>query len=269
MMEPTPNLLAQSRLHLDDALDHEPMGGWFSRLRSGFFHWMGHVQAAPALATLLVGLGFLGGNLLTRYQVANAPKLPTPVTVTDATQGSIANISGVVKTPNSDIVQVTYNRVVPERVQGSLDDPQIRQLLTMGTQMPTVSASNDVRTESVALLAAACKDGHACDTEDGGQNVRNALLVSLRYDKDPSVRQKALEGLQPYVAQDQRVRDAVLETLMHDASAGVRRQAVSMLSPVQADSSVREVLRTVSREDDNPYIRTASYQALQGTADIQ
>jgi 2-phosphoglycerate kinase len=38
---------------------------------------------------------------------------------------------------------------------------------------------------------------------------------------------------------------------------------------VQADSSVREVLRTVSTQDVNPYIRNASFQALQGAPDIQ
>jgi 2-phosphoglycerate kinase len=38
---------------------------------------------------------------------------------------------------------------------------------------------------------------------------------------------------------------------------------------VQSDSSVRQVLRTVSTQDENPYIRTASYNALQSAADIQ
>jgi len=75
--------------------------------------------------------------------------------------------------------------------------------------------------------------------------------------------------LQPYVAQDDHVRDAVLEALMHDASADVRGQAVSMLEPVQADSSVRQVLRTVSTEDANPAIRDASFHVLQSTSDIQ
>jgi len=42
-----------------------------------------------------------------------------------------------------------------------------------------------------------------------------------------------------------------------------------MLQPVQADSSVRQVLRTVSTEDVNPAIRDASFQVLQGTSDIQ
>jgi hypothetical protein len=70
------------------------------------------------------------------------------------------------------------------------------------------------------------------------------------------------------VAQDESVRDAVLTTLMRDKSEDVRAQAIDVLTPVQADSSVRQVLRTVSAQDVNPAIRLASYQVLQGTADI-
>ena len=83
------------------------------------------------------------------------------------------------------------------------------------------------------------------------------------------MRLQALHGLEPYVAEDERVRDAVLETLMHDKSAALRTQAISMLSPVGADSSVREALRTVSAQDANPAIRTASFQVLQSASDIE
>jgi len=265
MTEPSPNLVAQSRMRLDDELDAIPRHGFLTRLRSNLYGWLGHLQSAPALMTLLVGIGFLGGNFTYRYQVAHQPKLPSTVVLSNSTNGTIANISGIVQTPNSEIVQVTYNRVVPETMQGSLDDPRIRQLLLIGTK---AAATNGVRTDSVALLANECRIGHQCLGDDGG-GIRNALLVSLRYDKNPGVRLKALEGLQPYVAQDQRVRDAVSEALMHDPSSAVRTQAISLLAPVQSDSSVRQVMRTVSTTDENPYIRTVSTQALQGTAEIQ
>jgi hypothetical protein len=266
VMEPSPNLLAQSRMRLDEELDMIPPHGLLTRLRSNLWNWMGHVQSAPALVTLLVGVGFIAGNFTYRYQVAHQPKLPSPVVLTNSTNGAIANISGIVQTPNSEIVQVTYNRVVPETVQGSLDDPQIRQLLLIGTK---AAANNGVRTDSVALLANECLAGHQCVASPDGTGIRNGLMVSLRYDKNPGVRMKALEGLQPYVAEDQRVRDAVLEALMHDSSSEVRTRAISLLAPVQSDSSVRQVMRTVSTTDENPYIRTVSTHALAGTADIQ
>src|SRR5580698_9729200 len=158
MVEPSPNLLAASRMRLDEALDLMPARSMSQRFFGNAFRWLGYVQGAPALTTLLLGAGFLGGNAIARYQVAHAPKLPTPVILSNSTNGVIVNVSGIVQTPNSDIVQVKYNRVVPEVAQGSLDDPQIRQLLTMGTTMP--AEMSDVRGQAVSLLASACKTGH-------------------------------------------------------------------------------------------------------------
>jgi hypothetical protein len=264
--DPSPNLLASARMRLDEALDTIPPRGFIARLRSDLFGWLGHMQGAPALMTLLIGVGFLAGNFTNRYQVAHQPKLPSPVVLSNTTNGTIANVSGIVQTPNSAIVQVTYNRVVPETVQGSLDDPQIRQLLLIGTK---AEATNGVRMDSVALLANECRAGHQCVGGSDGSGIRSALLVSLRYDKSPAVRMNALDGLQPYVVEDQRVRDAVLEALMHDSSPEVRTRAISLLQPVESDSSVRKVMRTVSTTDENPYIRNVSSHALAGTADIQ
>ncbi len=266
VVEPSPNLLAQSRMRLDDALDMIPPHGIVTRLRTSFFRWMGHIQSAPALATLLLGVGFLSGNFTYRYQVAHEPK-PMPTTVlSHAADGVIANVTGIVQTPNTDLVQVNYNRVVPETMEGSLDNPEIRQLLLMGTN---AAAAGPVRMNSVALLTDACKTERGCQPTPDGKGIRHALMVSLRYDSDAGVRMKALEGLQQYVGQDQHVRDAVSEALMSDRDAQVRKLAVEMLQPVRTDSSVQQVLRTVSTQDVNPYIRTASYQALQGMGDIQ
>jgi hypothetical protein len=266
MIEPSPNLLASSRVRLDEALDALPPKTFLQRFRGSAFRWMGFVQGAPALATLLLGVGFLSGNVLVRYQVAHAPRQTGPVTISNPAGGAIASVSGIVQTPNSDLVQVKYNRLVPEMVQGPIDDPQIRESLLLGTKLATTS---DVHADSVALLANECRAGRSCDGADGTDDIRQALLASLRYDKSPSVRLKALTGLEPYVARDSGVRDAVLESLMHDSSENVRSQAIAVLTPVQADSSVRQVLRTVSSQDANPAIRNASFQVLQGTADIQ
>jgi HEAT repeats len=270
LLEPSPNLLAQARLKLDEELDQIPAHGLLTRIRGLFFGTLATMQGAPALTTLLFGVGFLGGNFTYRFQVAHAPKPPRPVVLMDPTNGVIANVSGIVQTPNSEIVQVKYNRVVPETIEGSLDDPEIRKLLLMGL---TTGTTSGVRENSVSLLASECQAGHRCsESGNSGANsdgIRSALLVSLRYDKSPAVRLKALAGLQPYVSQDQHVRDAVLESLMNDPNSSVRSAAIGLLQPVQSDSSVRQVLRTVSAQDNNPYIRTASYQALQDASDIQ
>lgn len=267
--EPSPNLLAASRMRLDEALDALPPRSAKQRFVGNAFRWLSFVQSAPALATLLVGVGFLGGNFIERYQatqVLRSAERNRPVVLSNQVGAPIASVSGITQTPNSEVVSVSYNRLVPETVQGSLDDPQIRQLLMLGTKLATTS---DVHAQSVNLLASECQAGHSCDT--GGpsnEGIRSALLASLRSDKSAEVRLKALDGLQSYVATDERVRDAVLDALMHDKSEEVRSQAVSLLIPVQADSSVRQVLRTASTEDVNPAVRTASFNVLR-SADIE
>jgi hypothetical protein len=188
------------------------------------------------------------------------------VTLSHPAEGVIANVTSIVQTPNSELVQVNYNKIVPESMEGSLDSPEIRNLLLAGTN---AAATDGVRLNSVSLLTDECKAGHACQPSTDGKGIRHALMVSLRYDQDAGVRMKALEGLQRYVGQDQHVRDAVLEAVAHDSDAEVRRTAIEVLEPVQSDSSVRQVLRTVATRDANPYIRTASFNALQSSADIQ
>jgi hypothetical protein len=178
VVEPSPNLLAQSRMRLDDALDLIPPGGFFSRLRSNFFTWVGHVQSAPALATLLVGVGFIGGNFTYRYQVKHEPK-QTTVRLSNQNEGAVANVTGIVQTPNSEMVQVKYNRMVPESMEGSLDSPAIRELLLTGSH---AAADSNIRANSVSLLADECRAGHACLGGPDPKGIRNQLLVSMLYD---------------------------------------------------------------------------------------
>ncbi|SEG60716.1 HEAT repeat-containing protein [Bryocella elongata] len=265
VVEPSPNLLAASRMRLDEALDAIPPRSAGQRFLGHAFRWLGFLQGAPALATLLLGVGFLSGNILNRYQVAHAPRLPSTVVLNGGT-GPIASVSGIVQTPNSEVVQVNYNRLVPESVQGSLDDPQIRHLLMLGT---TLASSGEVHANSVDLLAKECIAGHDCESSGQPDGIRGTLITSLRSDRNSAVRLKALTGLQPYVADDENVRDAVLDAVLRDHNPDVRAQAISMLTPVHADTSVREVLRSVSTRDVNPAVRNASFQVLQGASDIQ
>jgi hypothetical protein len=99
--------------------------------------------------------------------------------------------------------------------------------------------------------------------------MRDALIVALRYDKNEGVREKALQGLEPYVAEDMRVRDAVLEALLYDTDPRIRTEAISVLQPVEADTSVRQVLSSVATSDHNPHIRTVSREFLNRAPVIQ
>ena len=265
--EVAPNLLTAARMRLDSALDEASENTWGMRLRAGLLGTWQHLYAAPALATLLVGTGFLSGSLLTRYQAAHvaAPQV-SAISTTDA-EGTVTSINGITQTADPNVVQVSYDRMVPTTFTGRIDEPQLRHLLMQAAES---HADNSVRAQSVNLLAQECRAGRRCEHgKEGDTGFRDALLVSLRYDKSAAVRLRALDGLQPYIAEDQKVRDAVLESLMRDSSAEVRTRAIGMLEPVEGDSSVRRVLHTVSTQDDSPYIRNASMQALGNVDGIQ
>jgi hypothetical protein len=268
VQEPAPNLVARARLKLDEALDSLPPKRWYERWSTLAWNNFARLQSAPVAAVLLLvigaGAGSLGSYEYTQSRVAHAAAAAGP-SKTDAAMPALANVasvSGIVRQPNSEIVNVSYNQVVPRQIEGSLDDPQIRQLLMLATE----NASNPgVRDDSVDLLAAECKAGHSCQPS----GIRDALMYVLRNDKSAAVRQKALEGLQPYVSEDIRVRDAVLESVMNDNDPRIRSAAISLLEPVEADTSVRQVLYSVSTTDDNPQIRNDSRQVLRRVSEVQ
>jgi anti-sigma factor RsiW len=282
VLEPDANLVARSRRNFEEALDALPPRHWYEWLGQRMRNNFASLRSAPVAACLLLvagaGAGGLGSYELAPHRAAPAapdqmaqvaqtaqaarpeaqPVGPTEV----AASAKIANISSIVRQPNSHMVEVRYNQMVPQRVTGSLDDPAIRQLLMLAAQN---SASAGVRNGSVGLLAAECRAGHRC--KEAG--LRDALMVTLRYDKSAVARQKALRGLEPYVAEDVRVRNAILEALMNDNNAQIRNTAISILEPVEADTSVRQVLHTVANTDRNPYIRTVSRQVLDSVPEIQ
>jgi hypothetical protein len=272
--EPGPNLVARARLRLDEALDALPPKRWYERLGERMLNNFASLQAAPVAALLLLvaggGAGVLGGYEYAQNRAAHATDAQTASTSGFKVQpeadlpalSNVASISSIVRQPNSEIVEVSYNQLLPRQMEGSLDDPQIRQLLMLATENNSAPGVHD---DSVALLAAECRAGHSCQPA----GIREALMVALRYDRSPKVRQKALEGLEPYVVDDVRVRDAVLEAVLNDNDPAIRTAAIGLLEPVEADTSVRQVLYSVSNSDDSPQIRNVSRQVLRRVSEIQ
>jgi hypothetical protein len=275
VLEPAANLVARSRLKLEEALDALPPMRWYERLSQRMINNFASLQAAPVAACLLLvagaGAGCLGGYEYAQNRVAHTAPALAAMNVAQQTLNAqqapaepaeIANISSIVRQPNSQMVEVHYNQVVPHQIEGSLDDPAIRQLLMLASEN---SASAGVRDDSVGLLAAECRAGHSCQAA----GIRDALMVALRDDKNEGVREKALQGLEPYVSEDVRVRDAVLEALMNDADPRIRTAAINILEPVEGDTSVRQVLHTVANSDQSPQIRTVSREVLRREPEIQ
>jgi hypothetical protein len=102
--------------------------------------------------------------------------------------------------------------------------------------------------------------------EDG--RIREGLVFALRYDSNPGVRLKALEAVTPYVRGDIRVRNAVVEALLNDNNPGIRMGALHALEASRADTSVRQALQQLAKDDPNPYIRTESRKMLTSMPEI-
>jgi hypothetical protein len=271
LVEPSPSLLARTRVRLDEALDALPQASFFRRLSQRIHRGFGTLQGAPVMTCALLlagcGIGAWGGYRVAEHNVHASPATAqntsnaVPV-LADPDSAQIAGVSSIILEPGSENVEVRFERMTPETAFGTLDDPQIRQLLVLAARNFANPAAHD---DSVNLLAQECQAGHQCN----GGPVRNALMVALRYDKDARVRRKALEGLESYISADTRVRDAVLEAVLHDSDADVRAEAISLLEPVDADSAVREVLQTVANRDQDQRIRTVSRQYLEQVSQIQ
>ena len=275
--EPNPNLMARARLRLDEALDALPPRRWYERFGNRLRNPFAGLRAAPIAAMLLAAAssGLLGGyELAQNRSVAVAqPAKTANAAMPSASQApqaepslpalaSVASISSVAHRPNSSIVDVRYNQLVPRHVEGSLDDPRIRQLLMLATHK---ASSASVRGNSVALLADECRSGRGCQAT----GIRETLMVALRSDRNPTVRQEALYGLQPYVAEDMRVRNAILKAVLNDSDPSIRSAAIGLLTPDEADTSVRQVLYSVSNYDNSPQIRNVSRQVLSQVPEIQ
>jgi hypothetical protein len=247
--EPSPNLVASSRMRLQEALETTEQGGFWQRLMFDPAVWLRQVRFAPALAAVIFMLGFAGGIGAT-YKIASGGQTILPgVATPQATESSISGIQSISQDPDSSQISIKYNTVSTQEASGSLNDQRIQQLLLFAARN---NYNSGVRMDSVDLLTQKPNDTH----------VREALIYALRYDSNPGVRLKALEALGPYVKDDVRVRDAVLEVLVNDANPGVRTQALHLLEPVRADSSVRAVMQKLAENDQNQYIRSQARTVL-------
>lgn len=248
-LEVSPNLLTSARMDLQEALEGVQQASGWRRFLFDPTVWLRQMKFSPALAAVLLIVGF-GGGIATMYQV-NSEK---PGGTNNGTNSGIqqeAAISGVktiTQSPNGQ-VQIQYDRTLPGSAQGSLDDPKVEQLLLLAARD---NVNSGVRMDSIDLLK----------KKQADPQVRETLIFALRYDTNPGVRLKALEGLGDSVKDDIRVRNAVLEALLNDNNPGVRTGALHALEAVKADTSVRAALQQLAKDDPNQYIRSESRRVL-------
>jgi hypothetical protein len=247
--EPSPNLLAASRMRLQEALETAEQGGFWRRLAFDPANWLRQARFSPALASAILILGFAGG-VGTSYRVfAHPPGKTDIVTAPPSVESSITGIQSITQQAGTNQIDIKYNTVSTQEAQGSMNDQRIQQLLLFAARS---NYNSGVRMDSVDLLT---------QKPDVSQ-VRDALIYALRYDTNPGVRLKALDGLGAFVKDDVRVRDVVLEALVNDANPGVRTEALRLIEPVKADGSVRGVLMTLAAKDQSQYIKSQARTML-------
>jgi hypothetical protein len=254
-VDPTPNLVAASRMRLQEGLETVKQGNFFSRLAFDPANWLLQMKFSPALASVILIFGFAAG-IGTTYKIygshpAQQPGVITPITTTSVipTDASIAGISSIQQDPATNQVSIKYNTVVPQEYHGPLNDQQVQQLLLYAARN---NYNSGVRVDSVSLLAQRSSD----------LQVREALMYTLQNDTNPGVRLKSLDALGNYVKEDTNVRDAVLRALVNDSNQGVRIEALRLIEPVKADGSVRGVLMALAGKDQSQYIKSQARTML-------
>jgi hypothetical protein len=252
--EPTPNLLASSRMRLQEALETAQQGRWWHRLALDPANWLRQIRFSPALASAILILGFAGG-VGTTYRLYGSRHVNGGTPVADNTNlppavgVSIAGIDSITPVAGTDQVAIKYNTVSTQQYQGSLNDQQVQQLLLYAARN---NFNSGVRVDSVDLLAQRSSD----------LQVREALIYALQNDTNPGVRLKSLDALGNYVKTDTNVRDAVLRALVNDSNQGVRIEALRLIEPVKADGSVRGVLMALASKDQSTYIKSQARTIL-------
>lgn len=261
--EPTAEMLAQCRQALDAALDREQLG-WRGLLRSWFpgFTPFPALRAATVLTLLLFGFG-LGWTLrprATKLEQAAGGAVPTSFAGADLANMRISSISQVAPDPQTGAVRITLDAERRVTLEGSLDDPRIRQVL-----VDTVKRYDNagIRRDTLDALR----------TQSHNPSVREALLYALRHDSNAGVRLEALRTVRG-MEWGSDVYQSLLDVLERDSNVGVRVAAVDALvehaETLGEEEALMEVVNRLATSDQNPYVRLkclAAVQKLEGNED--
>jgi hypothetical protein len=212
--------------------------------------WRGGWTAGLAAASFLVFVGFSAARWIDRNG------LPQSLRVGGAAEMGVLNPSIArirdIQPADNHRVRIIVDQISEREITGRVGDEEVRQLLLAGATDP-----NDpgIRVDSVEML-----------NGQNGNDVRDALLRSVRYDPNAAVRLKALEGLRQF-AGDSKTRDALKFVLEHDADPSVRTEAIDVLVPQTGNAQfspelagmLQEVMRS-QQEDD--YVRMRCFEVL-------
>jgi HEAT repeat protein/putative zinc finger protein len=254
-IEPTPELVVHCRQALDETLDREQLG------------WRALMRSLPALASLrfsgsgalamltLVLFGFgLGWTLRPHSGVLLSPSKGTPpIEKSDLGTpdlGHISDISQVSPDPKTGEVRITVNAERRVTLEGSLDDPRIRELL-VGAVKSYDNAG--IRRDTLDILK----------QRSDNPAVREALLHAMRNDPNAGLRLEALKAVAGMEGKD--LHQALLDVVEHEKNPGVRFAAVDALTDhvvKDKDNGMLPALEELAREDPESYVRMRCASAV-------
>lgn len=216
-----------------------------------------------ALATLLFIVGYFSGrqqqttpaifpveNLLTASQVVN--------TSNSAINPVLANINRVNYDPKSGQVSIRYTTVNHIDLSGSLDDPEVRQLLREALLEENNPA---IRLHAVKAV------GRLTESPDvtPGPDIIEALTFLVDREQNPGVRLKALQVFRTLLP-DPLVKAVILNVLLNEQNVSLRREALQAVTSHPLSEDDINILRRVARRDTNSYIKRAAREAIENVS---
>jgi hypothetical protein len=219
-LDPALDLLSQCRRDLRTALSSDPV----RRPAATHWTWSWPLAFSPtrwsmrvAAASFLVFIGFSAAHWIDRNGIPSGSSVggATEMGIIDPTTARVRDI----QPGDNNHIRIVIDQVRQREITGSINDDSVRRWLLVGMQD---SDDPGIRIDSVEML-----QGHV------GDDVREALLRSVRGDPNAAVRLKALTALRPFRAEP-RTRGTLEFVLQHDTNAAVRSEAIDMLAPPDA-----------------------------------
>jgi hypothetical protein len=250
-----PEWLAACRKDLGRQIASEPTTAaqWLHRLKEGVsalldFRLTERSYRLAGVSFLLL-LGFGAGRL------AHLVNFPWGHAGTSSAAGffndPVTHVQQVQPQPGNRVT-IVLQRVQQRTISGNRDDDGVRALLVGATKD---ASDPGVRMDSVEMLAG-----------QTGQEIRNAIVNTIKSDPNAAVRLKAVETLRQF-PNDAVTRDALEYALAHDQDAGVRTEAMDVLVPangsIQVTPQLVQTINDVMRSaPDDDYVRLRCAQIL-------
>ncbi len=285
--EPSERLLWEARQDLFDAIREESLtesiltrltqgvapsvsgsrGGPHSTYSPGFLHgWMGWFRGfrlvLSGAAAIVVGI-FIG---YLAFGKGVTPQAVSPF-VSGAIDGElggpdITNVRFVDWDSRNGQIELQYDLIRPVRLRSTVEDDRVQRVLT--------HALLNEDNPGVRLKAIDALDARGA-TREHGEDVKLALISSLKSDPNAGVRREALRVLQDLPFDDE-IKETCLYVLANDENPGMRIASINLLSGARLDGypvgqDVYDFVIHTLQERDDPLLRARSTAFIEEVQD--